>query len=176
MSGMDPQEEWVSIIENFPVSVPLAYEMLAISLNSRLRLALVPVAVMNTGGAPLRRFALPGGTMPQPRVMPRAGPVFARNMVSVRATEAQRRAIRPRLQQRPGSDRCRPGRCFLVRPLSSVAAGGSPGRSAQRLQSLWPRRRGGAGRDPRTVRWAFKNRDFSGQPPPGFLKHTAAHG
>ena len=84
---MDPQEEWLSIIENFPISHPPDYEMLAISLNGCSRLALVPVAVMNTGGTPILRFALPGGTVPQARVMPRAGPIFARSLVSVRATE-----------------------------------------------------------------------------------------
>lgn len=81
-----PAEEWLSIIENFPISPPPAYDMLAISLNAT-RLVVVPVAVMNTAGAPILRFALPGGTVPQSRVKPWAGPIFARSLVSVRASE-----------------------------------------------------------------------------------------
>ena len=84
---MDPQDEWQSIIDGFPVSHPPFYEMLVISLHSRSRLCLVPVAVMNTGGAPILRFALPGGSVPPARVKPRTGPIFFRRQVSVRVTE-----------------------------------------------------------------------------------------
>ena len=86
---MDPNEVWRLISENFPISHPPDYEMLAVSLNARSRLALMPIAVLNTGGDPLIRFALPGGSVPNTRVMPRAGPVIARSRVAVRVTQVQ---------------------------------------------------------------------------------------
>ena len=86
---MDPQsDQWRLIAEGFPVTYPPDYEMLAVSLSSRLQLAAVPVAVLRVD-PPLIRFALPGGTVPNSRVMPRAGPILARNRVSVRVTQVQ---------------------------------------------------------------------------------------
>ena len=41
------------------------------------------------GGPPMLRFALPGGSIPQARIMPRAGPIFCRSREVVRVTETQ---------------------------------------------------------------------------------------
>ena len=50
-------EEWRLIANGFPISHPPDYEMLGIGLTDRLQFACVPIAVLNTGAAPLLRFA-----------------------------------------------------------------------------------------------------------------------
>ena len=82
-------EQWRLISEGFPISHPPEYEMIAASLNSRAHLAVIPIAVLNTGAAPLLRFALPGGSVPNNQVKPRAGPIVARSRSFVRVTQLQ---------------------------------------------------------------------------------------
>ena len=87
---MDPTDLWLSIATDFPIHHPPDYDMLVLTLSSRARLCVVPVVVMHTVGvAPILRFAVPGNTIPQSRVAPRAGPLFVRSREAVRATETQ---------------------------------------------------------------------------------------
>ena len=63
--------------------------MIAASLNSRSHLAVIPIAVLNTGAAPLLRFALPGGSVPNNQVKSRVGPIVARSRALVRVRQHQ---------------------------------------------------------------------------------------
>ena len=76
-----------SSLGRLPVFYPPVYEMLGISLHAQSRLAVVPIAVVNTGASPLLRFAVPAGMIPASRIKPRVGPILHRVTVAVRASE-----------------------------------------------------------------------------------------
>ena len=73
---MDLAGVWQAISADFPIYHAPEYEMLTLSLNSRPRVCVVPIAVLNTGAdVPLLRFAVPGGSIPPARIQARSGPL-----------------------------------------------------------------------------------------------------
>lgn len=79
---------WQEIFANFPVpATPPVYEMLGISLTSRLAVAVVPLGVVRSPAGPLLRMVVPTGTVPPSRVRPRSGPIVFKHTLSCRVSE-----------------------------------------------------------------------------------------
>ena len=89
--AIDMDEVWESIANGFPVPLgPPAsweYEMLGLRLSTRLRVAVVPIGIVNTAPMPLLRFAVPNPSVPVSRIKPRTGPLLSRSVVQVRVSE-----------------------------------------------------------------------------------------
>ena len=75
------------IATDFPILYHPVNGVLCLRLHAQSRLAVVPIAVVNTRALPLLRFAVPTGMIPGSRIKPRVGPILHRATVAVRAAE-----------------------------------------------------------------------------------------